>query len=31
RIGLRPQPERTYFFDALTGEAQRTRERITLS
>jgi sn-glycerol 3-phosphate transport system ATP-binding protein len=23
-------PERTYFFDAETGEARRSRERITL-
>ena len=31
RIGLAAAPERTYFFDAVTGEAQRARERITLS
>jgi sn-glycerol 3-phosphate transport system ATP-binding protein len=31
RIGLVAAPERTYFFDAVTGAAARTRERITLS
>ena len=30
RIGLSMPPERTYFFDATTGEALRSRERITL-
>jgi sn-glycerol 3-phosphate transport system ATP-binding protein len=30
RIGLSLPPERTYFFDAVTGDAQRSRERITL-
>jgi sn-glycerol 3-phosphate transport system ATP-binding protein len=31
RIGLAAAPERTYFFDAVTGDAARSRERITLS
>jgi sn-glycerol 3-phosphate transport system ATP-binding protein len=31
RIGLAAPPERTYFFDAVTGDAVRSRERITLS
>jgi sn-glycerol 3-phosphate transport system ATP-binding protein len=31
RIGLTMAPERTYFFDAVTGDARRTRERIMLS
>jgi sn-glycerol 3-phosphate transport system ATP-binding protein len=31
RIGLEAPPERTYFFDTVTGEAQRARERIALS
>ena len=30
RIGLALPPERTYFFDAETGDATRDRERITL-
>jgi sn-glycerol 3-phosphate transport system ATP-binding protein len=30
-IGLAMPPERTYFFDAETGSARRSRERITLS
>lgn len=30
RIGLALPAERTYFFDAQTGEARRSRERITL-
>jgi sn-glycerol 3-phosphate transport system ATP-binding protein len=30
RIGLELAPERTYFFDADTGNARPTRERITL-
>jgi sn-glycerol 3-phosphate transport system ATP-binding protein len=30
RIGLSPQLERTYFFDAETGDARRSRERISL-
>ncbi|MEU0496937.1 sn-glycerol-3-phosphate ABC transporter ATP-binding protein UgpC [Mycobacterium sp. NPDC006124] len=29
-IGVAMPPERTYFFDAVTGEARRSRERITL-
>ena len=29
-IGLAMPPERTYFFDAETGDARRSRERITL-
>jgi sn-glycerol 3-phosphate transport system ATP-binding protein len=29
-IGLVMPPERTYFFDAETGDARRSRERITL-
>ncbi len=31
RIGLAMPPERTYFFDAETGSARRSLERITLS
>jgi hypothetical protein len=31
RIGLAATPDRTYFFDAVTGDAARNRERITLS
>ncbi len=31
RIGPGGAARRTYFFDAVTGEAQRSRERITLS
>jgi sn-glycerol 3-phosphate transport system ATP-binding protein len=31
RIGLTTAPERTYFFDAVTGDTRRARERITLS
>jgi sn-glycerol 3-phosphate transport system ATP-binding protein len=31
RVGLAAAPERTYFFDAVTGDAARSRERITLS
>jgi sn-glycerol 3-phosphate transport system ATP-binding protein len=31
RIGLTMAPERTYFFDAVTGDARRARERIMLS
>ena len=30
RVGLALPPERTYFFDAVTGDAHRSRERITL-
>ncbi|MUM29981.1 TOBE domain-containing protein, partial [Mycolicibacterium sp. CBMA 295] len=30
RIGLALPPERTYFFDAQTGDARRSRERIPL-
>jgi sn-glycerol 3-phosphate transport system ATP-binding protein len=30
RIGLAMAPERTYFFDAETGDARRSRERISL-
>jgi sn-glycerol 3-phosphate transport system ATP-binding protein len=30
RVGLVLPPERTYFFDAVTGDAHRSRERITL-
>jgi sn-glycerol 3-phosphate transport system ATP-binding protein len=30
RIGLVMPPERTYFFDAETGDARRSRERISL-
>jgi sn-glycerol 3-phosphate transport system ATP-binding protein len=30
RVGLAMAPERTYFFDAETGEARRSRERISL-
>jgi sn-glycerol 3-phosphate transport system ATP-binding protein len=30
RIGLVMPPERTYFFDTLTGDARRSRERISL-
>jgi sn-glycerol 3-phosphate transport system ATP-binding protein len=30
RIGLELPPERTYFFDADTGNARPSRERVTL-
>jgi len=30
RIGLALPQERTYFFDAETGDARRTRERVSL-
>jgi sn-glycerol 3-phosphate transport system ATP-binding protein len=30
RIGLEMPPERTYFFDADTGDIRRTREHIAL-
>ncbi|KAA0099964.1 sn-glycerol-3-phosphate ABC transporter ATP-binding protein UgpC [Mycolicibacterium sp. P1-18] len=30
RVGLAMPPERTYFFDAVTGDAHRSRERIAL-
>jgi sn-glycerol 3-phosphate transport system ATP-binding protein len=30
RIGLAMPPERTYFFDAETGDVRRSRERISL-
>lgn len=30
RIGLAMPPERTYFFDAETGDARRSREHISL-